>query len=132
MHKYFITSVLVFYLVLFSKIDSNAQTEPPSTPPPTEINVIQDIEIDLPDAPNTQCKECPKDNFATKNFLSYAKEQFSDKFPFDVVGDIPSGSSGFCGEKKEVCTLKETLGTLLRLLKYPIWIGFLLELVRAI
>jgi hypothetical protein len=133
MYKYFVTSVLVFSLVLFSEIDSNAQTEPTATPQPTTpINVIQDIPITLPDAPNTQCKECPEDNFTTTNFLNHAKEKFSDKFPFDIVGNIPGGSSGVCGEKKEVCTLKETLGNLLRLLKYPIWIGFLLGLVRAI
>ena len=132
MYKYFVTSVLVFSLVLLSEIDSNAQTEPTATPPPTQINVIKDIEIDLPDPPNTQCKECPEDNFTKRNFLTYAKEQFSNKFPFDIVGNIPGGSSGLCGEKKEVCTIKETLGNLLRLLKYPIWIGFLLGLVRAI
>lgn len=131
MHKYLLTSLLIFFLVLFSAIDSNAQTEPTVTPT-TPINVIQDIPINLPDAPNTQCKECPQDNFTTRNFLSYAQEVFSNKFPFDIIGNIPNGSTGVCAEKKEVCTLKETLGNLLGLLKYPVWIGFLLGLVRAI
>ena len=106
-------------------------TQQPTPIPTSNPNPITDINIEIPDA-ITGCTKCPKDDFTKKNFLNYAKEVFSNKFPFDTIGNIPNGSTGVCGEKKEVCTLKETVENLLRLLKYPVWIGFLLTLVRAI
>jgi hypothetical protein len=131
MYKYFVTSVLVFSLILFSEIDSNAQTEATPTPPLTQINVIQDIPINLPDPPNTQCTECPEDEFqkkTNKNFLSYAKGAFGNKFPFDIVGGIAGGNEGSC-QNRETCTLKETVGNLLNLIRIPIWITFLINII---
>jgi len=91
---------------------------------------LQDIPVNLLTR-NNNCKDCPKDNFTQKNFLTYAKEEFKNKFPFDSIGTISGGNQGNC-EKKEECTLKDTMKTFLNYAKYPIWITFLLSLIKVV
>ena len=86
----------------------------------------------LPDSNNEPCADCNDSNFSNQNFLSYALTKFSDKFPFDVIGDysiLPDDnqcpSLTIYGKYWEFCVIPNTVS----LIKYPVWISFLVRLI---
>ncbi len=85
------------------------------------------------EAPPAECTECPKDGFQKKNFLEHAKARFDNKFPFDAIGGVGGGGEGQCMtlNNQQECQLKEALGNFLEVIKYPIWIVFLVSLIKA-
>ena len=85
----------------------------------------------------TECIECKELKYTNKNFFVYAQEKFitEPKFPFDIFGNIPSGSaSNRCptvsmyGRSKEMCFVPDAIG----MLKYPVWISWMFRLVLSI
>ena len=80
------------------------------------------------------CQDCPPDGFKTQNFLEYAQEQFSDKFPFDAIEINGGTGAGQCMtlNNNQECQVKEALGNFLSIVKFPIWITFLLSLIKVV
>lgn len=89
----------------------------------------------FPDPPaSDDCEECENDPFAgSQNFLEYARSQFSNKFPFDIVGSGSIVNSGVMGCPKlillnndlELCFLVSIVG----LFKYAVWTLFSIKSV---
>ncbi len=99
----------------------------------TKAQDIPDFPIDIPGITDT-CENCPEDNFETQNFLEYAKEKFKNKFPFDAIEMSAGGGNGQCMtlNGKQECQVKEALGNFLNVVKFPIWIVFLIGLIKVI
>ena len=84
-----------------------------------------------PDSNNQPCSDCQSD-FTNQNFFQYALTQFSQKFPFDVIGDysiLPDEqecpSLTIYSKQWDFCVIPNST----RLLKYPIWFLFLIRLI---
>lgn len=83
------------------------------------------------------CIECKEITFTEQNFFQYAQSKFINqpKFPFDIFGDLPSaGSANECptvamfNRSKEMCFINDSLGVM----KYPVWISWLIKLALSI
>jgi len=120
MFKYFLIGIILVIILLPVRVNGQETNPTPISTP--------EIIITIPNE-ETSCKDCPEDKFKTQNFLQYAKDRFSSKFPFDTIGIIGGGSES-CNTK-ENCFLKDTIKKLLNLVKYPVWIGFMLTLIKA-
>jgi hypothetical protein len=71
--------------------------------------------------------------FNRPNFLTYAVEKFSNKFPFDIFGTPPSPVNGsecpsytFFGQTTELCVIRD----LIAIMKYPVIIGFAISMYK--
>lgn len=87
---------------------------------PVEVPTIEQIEPKTFDAPN---------------FLEYGVSVFSDKFPFDIFGDLSNEefqnecpSYSFFGNSYELCPIKDFL----EILKIPVIIGFLIRTYHSL
>ncbi len=78
------------------------------------------------------CKDCPENNFKKENFLEHAQTKFEEKFPFDAIEVKSGGSGGECMiiAGKQECSVKNGTQTMLGLVKYPIWVIFLISLIK--
>ena len=93
-----------------------------------------DIPVEIPgDFIPGECDNCPQDTFKNQNFLSYAQTKFENKFPFDALGTIPTGTNGECLEinNQSECSLRDNIKSFINVLKYPIWITFLIGLIKV-
>lgn len=80
--------------------------------------------------PQPDPNESPQVDFSTaENFLVHAKRVFSDKFPFDILGDFEAkGNSNECpkytffSHEFELCPIRDFLS----MLKIPVIISFLI------
>lgn len=84
-----------------------------------------------------ECVDCPNSIFKSEDsnltFFVYALVNLSDKFPFDVIGNMPSSSNSvqecpqisFAGDSLELCEISDFFAYF----KYPVWISFLIRLV---
>ena len=127
--------------------NDNENLDPPvqcglSPLPPCEIEILDPDDLDLPDilqpefpefpdSNNQPCSDCQSD-FTNQNFFQYALTQFSQKFPFDVIGDysiLPDEqecpSLTIYSKQWDFCVIPNST----RLLKYPIWFLFLIRLI---
>ena len=117
------------------KKDKDKDISPVNPSPPKEDEPEEEDEEEDP-VFKEECPECELTSFTNQNFLIYAWTKFIDepKFPFDIFGDMPSGDNNKCpsismfGYKEEFCIINESLGVL----KYPIWIRFMLRMVFSI
>ena len=124
-------------------------TEAGGTTPPTDAGIAYSVDQikkllkniadwlsnpwDTPPEETAECEDCPEDTFKTENFLGYAKQQFSNKFPFDAIEINGGGGTGQCLtlNNSQECQVKEALGSFLSIVKFPIWITFLLSLIKV-
>lgn len=102
---------------------------PTPTPPDPEPSPPSFPEIDI-NFPEDTCEDCPEDTFTDENFLEYAWEQFENKFPFDIFGDINTVTKvcpnvTLYGYSKDLCQIPDSLAKL----KAPIWIIWGLKLM---
>jgi hypothetical protein len=73
------------------------------------------------------------DGLNAENFLLYAKRQFSNKFPFDVIGTVSIINKGcptiiLFNYEQEFCLLNDKI----KYLKYPLWIYYLIRMVTYV
>jgi hypothetical protein len=108
-------------------------TTPDPSPPPSDGNFSSPNYVPLPD--EGDCLDCTQPRLIFSDpFYVYAVEKFSDKFPFDILGDLPSpppdcpnlvvslNGSSFSAE---FCFVRDCAA----FLKYIAWIGFAVLLV---
>lgn len=114
----FLTTAFFIFLLITGR--ANAQDSP------------LDFPVDIPGITDT-CQDCPPDNFETQNFLEYAQEAFQDKFPFDAIEINGGTGAGQCMtlNGQQECQVKEALGNFLNVVKFPIWIVFLIGLIKV-
>jgi hypothetical protein len=127
-----------------------AKTCSPIPPaPPKTVNVVPPSPVSPPPdtryfellpspspTPVPDCEEC-ENIFPTQTFYTYAVEKLSGKFPFDIVGDIPSGAGLGCSlftfgfpfnAVMEFCLLRDAV----RIFRPIILILFSLFLLRSL
>ncbi len=87
-------------------------------------------EIVAPEIP-----ELPPVEFEQKNWLQHGIEVFSDKFPFDIFGEVPGADDGyecptyiFFNKSFELCIIADFI----MLLKYPVIISFALKMFHSL
>jgi hypothetical protein len=108
----------------------NSSPPPPPPPPPPDPKPSSPPEVtgEVPGQPKVA-------EFSKPNFLTYALTVFSEKFPLDVMGELPSGQGTddcprltFWGEDFEVCIVRDFL----KMLKIPIVISFIIWAILAL
>ena len=109
-------------------------TEETNDPPPDSEESLNPVPIIGTGDSGLECVECEEPDYVTTtlpNFIVYAQEELANVFPFDVIGDIPSDTFNTCpsltiqNQTMELCIIND----LLSLMKYPVWILFLIRLV---
>ena len=99
----------------------------------TDPSQQQQQETVTPPSTATDPIELPRPE--VQNFVSYAVTKFSSKFPFDVVGQMPSGAASsacpkftFFGRDFELCFIRDALS----ILRIPVVISFVIWSVMSI
>lgn len=82
-----------------------------------------------------EISELPPVEFEQKNWLQHGIDVFSNKFPFDIFGEIPDSGEGyecptyiFFDKSFELCIISDFI----MLLKYPVIISFTLKMFHSL
>ena len=113
---------------------NSSETELPKSPSefPTIPETITEIdpEEDTTSIVEPEINSIEPEVFTAPNFLVYAVEQFSQKFPFDIIGEIDGEAISadcptytFFNKDFELCPIRDFFA----ILKYPVIITFLVK-----
>ncbi|WPF87512.1 hypothetical protein WEU38_11895 [Cyanobacterium aponinum AL20118] len=96
----------------------------------TEVIEAQIDPVTAPTPEDVQVPDLPDITYNRTNFFSYAVDQWSNKFPFGIVGDFQgiAGSNTcpswtFLGVQVTLCIVRDAIA----ILKYPAIIAFLVR-----